>query len=162
MTTSLFSGHWGRAAVFVALFQSLSLAAEPRPYDYESGADDFIEARQALQNRDWSGALQTLQSLSERQPAIRETAEFHNLMGFAWRQIGPQHLPQSIDHYHQALRIEPSHVQAREYLGQAYLMMNRVDLAEDQLQRIEALCLSRRCDPWLSLHRAIEAHRPAR
>jgi tetratricopeptide (TPR) repeat protein len=156
------SGHWGRAAVFVALLQGLSVAADPRPYDYASGADDFIETRQALLNRDWSGAMQTLQNLSERNPAMHDSAEFHNLMGFVWRQKGPQYLPRSIEHYHQSLRIEPSHVQAREYLGQAYLMMNRVDLARDQLQRIESLCMSRRCDPWLSLNRAIESHAPPR
>lgn len=162
MHTTFFLGAWVHAAVFLALFQSLSVAADPRPYDYESGADDFIETRQALQNHDWSGALQTLQRLSEQNPTLHETAEFHNLMGFAWRQKGRDHLPQSIEHYHQALRLEPSHVQAREYLGQAYLMMNRVDLAQDQLQRIEALCMSRRCDPWVSLNRAIGSHTPPR
>lgn len=157
MPTNSFSGRWSRYAVLVALLQSLSASADPRPYDYASGADDFIEVRQALLNRDWSGAWQTLQRLSERDPGLRETSEFHNLSGFVWRQKGSEHLPRSIEHYQQALRIEPAHVQAREYLGQAYLMMNRIDLAQDQLRRIEALCLSRLCDPWVSLNRAIES-----
>jgi predicted Zn-dependent protease len=131
--------------------------AEPRPEAYWSGPDHYAQAREALQSRQWSHALELLQRLSHQMPSVTDEAEFHNLTGFALRQNNPSKLPDAIDHYQQALRIDPAHVQAREYLGQAYLMQGRADLAEEQLQRIEHHCLGRLCDSWRRLRAAIDA-----
>lgn len=131
--------------------------AEPRPEAYGSVPDHYANVRDALQGRQWSAALAALQQLAREMPPVTDEAEFHNLTGFALRQHDASRLPSAIEHYQTALRIEPSHVQARAYLGQAHLMQGRPDLAMEQLKAIEHHCQGRTCDAWQTLNRVIEA-----
>lgn len=135
----------------------VAVLAEPRPEPYGAGGDHFSETRQALQSQQWRQALGALQQLSREMPEITDDAEFHNLMGYSLRQASPSHLGASIDHYQQAIKLDPAHVQAREYLGQAYLLQGRPDLAREQLQQIERLCKGQACDAWRNLQRALQA-----
>jgi cytochrome c-type biogenesis protein CcmH/NrfG len=43
-------------------------------------------------------------------------------------------------HYNEALRIDPQHLAAREYLGEAYLMTGNVAKAKDLLAELGRLC----------------------
>lgn len=137
---------------------SLSALSEPRPEPYGGGADHFSDTRQALRSQQWSQAIEALKQLTREMPEIVDDAEFHNLMGYTLRQANPTNLGAAVDHYQQALRIDPGHVQAREYLGQAHLMQGRRDLAQAQLQAIERHCKGQDCQAWRNLHQAIEAH----
>ena len=148
--------------LIAAGFLPLTAGAEPRPDPYDSGADDFVETRQALRDRDWTRALAHLETVSRQSPEVIDRSEYHNLMGYTLRHLGPDRLDKAISHYQEALRIDPTHIQAREYLGEAYLSMNRIDLAQEQLNRIEATCLSQTCEPWQSLNQAILAHQGRR
>jgi len=139
------------------LLTCLSVHSEPRPEPYGEGADHFSDARQALQSLQWSQALAALQQLTREMPEITDDAEFHNLMGYALRQASPSNLGVAVDHYLQALRLDPAHVQAREYLGQAYLLQGRQDLAQDQLREIERYCKGQDCQAWRDLQQAIRA-----
>jgi tetratricopeptide (TPR) repeat protein len=132
--------------------------AEPRPEAYWAVPDHYAEVRTALQAARWPMALEALQQLSHRMPSVTDEAEFHNLMGFTLRQSGPQHLGRAVAHYQQALRFDPGHVQAREYLGQAFLMQGRADLAREQLGLIEKYCKGQQCPAWEALHHAIQVH----
>lgn len=146
----------GQTFMGLLLFQCLAAMAEPRPAPYEAGADHYTAARQALQDTLWPQALSALQQLAHEMPQITDDAEFHNLMGYTLRQLSPARLGAAIDHYQQALRIDPAHVQAREYLGQAYLKQDREDLAREQLQIIERLCGGQDCKEWRDLSQAIQ------
>ncbi|MDP1524185.1 MAG: tetratricopeptide repeat protein [Hydrogenophaga sp.] len=146
----------GQAFASFLLLACLTALAEPRPEPYSTGADVFSETRQALQSQQWLQALDALRQLSRVMPEITDDAEFHNLMGYSLRQASPSHLGAAVDHYQQALRLEPAHVQARAYLGQAYLMQGRPDLAREQLQHIEHLCKGQACETWRDLQRAIQ------
>ena len=160
------TGRAGRHAVRVlaclVLFPWLLATAEPRPAPYAAGADHFSDSREAIRAARWAQALDALQRLAREMPQMTQDAEYHNLMGYALRQQSPANLERSIEHYRTALRLDPSHVQAREYLGQAYLLQGREDLARDQLRAIEDLCKGRSCEEWRDLDRALEAHRARR
>lgn len=145
------------AWVIAAGLLPLTVGAEPRPDPYDSGTDDFVDTRRSLRDRDWTQALAHLETISRQNPEVIDRSEYHNLMGYTLRHLGPDRLDKAISHYQEALRIDPTHIQAREYLGQAYLTMNRIDLAQEQLKRIEATCLSQTCEPWQSLNQAILA-----
>jgi len=151
-----FRNSFGRSLAGLVLSQCLGAAAEPRPAPYEAGADHYGDTRQAIRNAQWPQALGTLQRLAREMPQTTQEAEYHNLMGYTLRQQSPANLALSIDHYRQALRLDPAHVQAREYLGQAYLLQGRKDLAREQLRAIEDWCKGRLCAEWQDLHRAIE------
>lgn len=141
----------------LVLLATAATQAEPRPEAYGSVPDHYANVRDALQARQWSTALDALQRLAREMPPVTDEAEFHNLTGFALRQHDASRLAAAIDHYQLALRIDPAHVQAREYLGQAYLMQGRMDLAQQQLQHIEHHCQGRSCEAWQDLNTAIEA-----
>ncbi|HEX6690811.1 MAG TPA: hypothetical protein VF110_06650, partial [Burkholderiales bacterium] len=42
--------------------------------------------------------------------------------------------------YNEALRIEPKHKGANEYLGEAYLMVNNLPKAKEQLSALDKIC----------------------
>lgn len=167
MNRPMTPAHWLAPRVRLAfgallLLHCLSVLSEPRPEPYGAGADQFSETRQALRSQQWLQALDALRQLTREMPEITDDAEFHNLMGYALRQASPSNLGVAVDHYQQALRLDPAHVQAREYLGQAYLMQGRQDLAREQLQAIERLCKGQDCQAWRDLHQAIQASAGAR
>lgn len=147
-----------QALAALVLLTSLFVLAEPRPEPYGEGADHFSDTREALQSRHWLQALDALRQLAREMPNIVEDAEFHNLMGYALRQASPWNLGNAIDHYQQALRLDPAHVQARAYLGQAYLMQGRLDLAQEQLQEIERYCKGQDCQAKRDLQQAMGLH----
>jgi hypothetical protein len=43
-------------------------------------------------------------------------------------------------HYNEALRIDPKNKGANEYLGEAYLMVNNLPKAKEQLATLDKLC----------------------
>jgi tetratricopeptide (TPR) repeat protein len=44
------------------------------------------------------------------------------------------------DYYAQALKIDPDHKGANEYLGELYLEIGAIDKAKRQLARLDAIC----------------------
>ena len=79
-----------------------------------------------------------------------------NYLGFAHRKAG--RLETGIGYYQRALAANPDYVLAREYLGEAYLTMGRLDLAEAQLAEIEARC-GDTCGTYFELADRIEDYR---
>ena len=47
----------------------------------------------------------------------------------------------SLQYYQQALAIDPRHLGAHEYIGEAYLMLNRPADAQQHLARLDSLCV---------------------
>ena len=145
------------------LFTALAVQAEPRRSElFESHADPYVTVRERMGQGQWQGALALLAQLASKQPGVLQDAEFHNLKGYALRQSDGRQLPLAIEHYLQALRLDPAHVEAREYLGQAYLLQGRLDLAEQHLREIEHHCKGRGCEAWQDLAQAIAKAQAAR
>ncbi len=78
-------------------------------------------------------ALDLLDTL--KQP---NTAKALNYRGYATRKLG--RTDEGIGYYLQAVKLDPNYAQVREYLGEAYVIKGRVDLAQAQLQTIKSLC----------------------
>jgi hypothetical protein len=51
--------------------------------------------------------------------------------------------------------LDPSYIQVREYLGEAYLIKGETDLAKAQLATIETLCGGETCEEYGTLEKAI-------
>ncbi len=81
-------------------------------------------------------------------------AEVLNYTGYSNRKAG--RLETGISYYHRALAVNPNYVQAREYLGEAYVLAGQVDLAKAQLQEIAWRCGSD-CETYRALEKAIAA-----
>ena len=77
-------------------------------------------------------------------------------MGYAYRNLGEMDL--SFSHYNQALKINPNHRQAHEYIGEAYLKVDKLDKALEHLARLEQIC-GKGCDDYQDLSKSIEAYK---
>ena len=61
-----------------------------------------------------------------------------NYRGYATRKLG--HTDEGITYYLKSVELDPAYPQVREYLGEAYVIEGKYDLAKDQLATIQKLC----------------------
>ena len=79
-------------------------------------------------------------------------------MGFATRKLG--NVDGALPYYARALALKPDYVQAREYLGEAFLAKGDVTKAAEQLGEIERYCGSQ-CVSFTKLKSQISAFEAA-
>jgi len=93
-------------------------------------------------------ALDVLDTLKNPQ-----TAKALNYRGYATRKLG--RTDEGIGYYLQSVKLDPNYAKVREYLGEAYVIKGRLDLAKDQLRRIEKICGGRSCEEYEDLAAAV-------
>jgi tetratricopeptide (TPR) repeat protein len=77
-----------------------------------------------------------------------------NYRGYATRKLG--RTDEGIGYYLKSVALDPSYKQVREYLGEAYVIEGKFDLAKDQLVTIEKLCGSKDCEYYEDLAGALK------
>ena len=83
-------------------------------------------------------------------------ADGFNWLGFAYRKTGK--LDPAFRAYKRALGLDPQHKGAHEYIGEAYLMANQPDKAEEHAKVLAQLCPSS-CEELTDLRAAIVAYK---
>jgi tetratricopeptide (TPR) repeat protein len=112
--------------------------------------DDLIEYSYALtQDERYEEALDILDILDNP-----NTARALNYRGYATRKLG--RTDEGIVYYLKSIALDPGYPQVREYLGEAYVIEEKFDLAKDQLAVIAKLCGSTECENYVKLARALE------
>jgi hypothetical protein len=122
-----------------------------------SGApvDPVLErAADASSRNDWVGAQAILKEGLARSP---NNAEYHNMYAYNLRKGPNPDMSLVFKHYNEALRLEPKHRGANEYLGEAYLMVNNLPKAKEQLGVLDRLCILS-CKEYSDLKRSIAAY----
>ncbi|WP_246702933.1 tetratricopeptide repeat protein [Starkeya sp. ORNL1] len=76
-----------------------------------------------------------------------------NYRGYATRKLG--RTDEGISYYLQSVALDPQYAQVREYLGEAYVIKGKLELARDQLKVIETLC-GTECEEYEDLDQAIK------
>ena len=117
---------------------------------------NFAQAKAAIEAQNYAAALPLLQQVVARDP---RTADAYNLMGYATRKSGDAN--GSLRYYTTALQIDPKHLGAHEYIGEAYLMLDRPQEAEQHLARLDSLCLFG-CSEYRMLKTAIAHYKAGR
>ncbi|RYG62485.1 tetratricopeptide repeat protein, partial [bacterium] len=92
-------------------------------------------------------ALEVLDTL--KQP---HTAKALNYRGYATRKLG--RTEEGIGYYLQSVKLDPRYARVREYLGEAYVIQGKPDLARQQLAVIETLC-GTSCEEYRDLKEAL-------
>lgn len=92
-------------------------------------------------------ALAMLDTLKDQ-----NTAEALNYRGYATRKLG--RTDEGISYYLKSVDLDPKYAKVREYLGEAYVVKGRIDLAKDQLNTIKTLC-GTGCEEYQDLNEAI-------
>jgi cytochrome c-type biogenesis protein CcmH/NrfG len=149
-------GIVGVLAALAVILGTSSALANLGADDEDSAADDpsFKEAAKAIQAQDWTKAITLLEKTLA---AHADSADSHNLLGYAYRKSG--NLDVAFKHYGEALKINPAHKPAHEYIGEAYLMVNDVARAEKHLAELQRLCSPIPCEELKELRRAIDQYK---
>lgn len=135
-----------------SIMTGVALAAPPDPVTRSGLTDpDMAEAERLIDQRRFDVALPLLEEAAKRMP---ESADVFSMLGFALRKLG--RLDESHARYQTALRIDPDHKGAREYLGELFLMRGEPDKAREQLTALERLCPTG-CEERAELEAAIKA-----
>jgi len=108
----------------------------------------------AAEKQDWKSAAATMKEAVEASPA---NADYHNLYAYSLRKGGADQMDLVFKHYNEALRIDPKHRGAHEYIGEAYLMVGNVAKAKEHLGQLDRLCFFG-CSEFNDLKRAISQH----
>jgi tetratricopeptide (TPR) repeat protein len=101
----------------------------------ESGDADYAEAIRARGEMDWDKMIAALDRVVARRP-WHDNA--HSLLGYGHRKLGDY--DKALHHYNIALELNPRHRDALNYMGVAYLSMDKVDMAEETLARLATVC----------------------
>lgn len=150
-----------RSIVLIAVLASGPAfpAADPGPGSASAPPDPVLEkAKPALERNDWAAAAAALRDGIARDASV---AEYHNLYAFALRSGANPPMDLVFKHYNEALRIDPKHRGAHEYLGEAYLMVGNLAKAKEHLGILDGLCTFG-CEEYTKLKNAIAAHEARR
>ena len=128
------------------------LAADTPPAREAETKDPVLEkAAEATKRQDWASAASILQSAISSNPS---NANYHNLYAYSIRKGANPDMNLVFKHYNEALRLDPKHRGAHEYIGEAYLMVGNVAKAKEHLGALDKLCFFP-CAEYNDLKRAI-------
>jgi Flp pilus assembly protein TadD len=128
-----------------------SVERRPKSPSYELG-------RKAVEGKDFKSSLAHLTNAAQETP---DDADVHNLLGYSYRKVGQ--FDKAVEHYRTALKLEPNHRGAHEYMGELYLETNRLAEAEKQLQALLKACpWFGKCEEREDLKAAIEKYKAAK
>jgi Flp pilus assembly protein TadD len=146
------------AAAALALALTGSVLANLGGTDDEAADDSNVkEAQKALQAQDWKAAIGLLEKAAAAHP---DSADVQNFLGYAHRKAG--NLDIAFQHYQAALKLNPQHKPAHEYIGEAYLMTNDLPKAEQHLAELQRLCTPIPCEELRELKRAVDEYKKAK
>jgi Flp pilus assembly protein TadD len=124
-------------------------SAPPPP----SVADRLTSARKAIEvPRTGTARCRELKRAARAEP---RNAEVHNLLGYSYRKQATPNITKAFEHYYIALRLDPKHKGAHEYIGEAYLMDKKPAEAEKHLAQLESICGNKTCPEYADLAKAI-------
>jgi tetratricopeptide (TPR) repeat protein len=123
---------------------------------------DYAAGLAAFEREDWPEVIKIMERVVAQEPWQDDA---YTRLGFAYRKQGDYE--HALEAYDKALKLNPHHRGALEYLGEAYLEMGRRGDAEAMLTRLAAAC--RRvapdggdwrddCEEWQDLSAALDAH----
>ena len=138
-------------SVFLAfVFLAFTTAGHAAGGNYSSNTDlkPIIEL---IEQGNFESAINLLHDELDVDP---DNPDIMALLGFSYRKT--QNYEDALTFYEWALKAEPDHRGANEYLGELYLETNQLDKAVEQLQILENLCRVD-CKEYSTLKEAIDS-----
>jgi len=139
----------------LALAAVLSVFALAGPALAMSNSDEvkLEDVEKLIAAEDYRGAVMKLDEYTMASPW---DADGFNLLGYSKRQLGAY--DEAKEAYDRALRLDPEHRGAMEYLGELYLKTGQSQEAEKLLQQLETIC-GTDCAEYRELAKAIADRR---
>ena len=114
---------------------------------------DYNAAMKAVKARDWSQVVVRMNAYVARNP---NDADAWNELAHAYLKTGD--LDSAFTNYDRALKIDPRHRNAHEYLGEAYLQAHDLTRAEAELRVLDGLCFLP-CEQYSDLKKEIARYK---
>jgi Flp pilus assembly protein TadD len=131
-------------------------STESTPAAAPAKVDRMASGRAAIKSSDWKKAISELSAAVKEQPG---NADAHNLLAFSFRKQATPDLPKAFEHYNTALKLNPNHKGAHEYIGEAYLMDKQPAKAEEHLARLKTICGGTACEEYEDLAKSLVAYK---
>ena len=138
-TSSSSGSSGGDGAVKSNYQKAVKLIKHAKKYE-KKGKTDKAEKR-------YKKALKLLTKENKKKPNNADTL---NYLGFTTRKLGD--FENGEKYYLEGLAVEPNHIGINEYLGELYVVTNRIELAKERLS-VLANC---NCDEYNELKEIIE------
>jgi tetratricopeptide (TPR) repeat protein len=116
---------------------------------------EYTAGVKAIESKDFARAMTLLEVAVQRTP---DDADAWNYLAYATRKNGDP--AKAIPLYEKALALDPRHLGAHEYIGEAYLDLNDLPKAKEHLARLNKLCLLS-CEEYRDLKKAVQAYEKA-
>jgi tetratricopeptide (TPR) repeat protein len=135
-----------------------SVTADPGKPSSAAVQEDptYVEGVNAVKRGNYAAAIPLFEAVIAKDD---RNANAFNWLAYSTRQSGDA--AKAIPIYQKALAIDPKHRGAHEYIGEAYLMLDRPQEAEQQLARLDSLCLFG-CSEYRMLKTAIANYKAGR
>jgi len=141
-------------AAALAVAAALPCHAVESDTDPQAAADpDYAAGKKAIEAKNWGAAIESFGKAERRAP---DSADIQNYLGYAHRNAGK--LDAAFQHYQRALKLDPRHRGAHEYIGEAYLMVKNLAKAEEHLAVLDRLCLLP-CEEYSDLKAKVAAYK---
>ena len=147
-----------RPLILAGLLSAGTVLAAGDPVTSEPKDPVLEQAAAATKRQDWAGAAGMLRDALAKDP---NNAGYHNLYAYSIRKGANPDMNLVFKHYNEALRIDPKHRGAHEYIGEAYLMVGNVAKAKEHLGQLDKLCFFG-CTEYTDLKKSIAQHETKR
>ncbi len=123
---------------FFALLFSVVVSSHGWAMSFGSDdAPDMKSIKEVVDKKDFAKAIEDLQVFL-KEDKNQNNADAWNLLGFSHRNSG--NFGEAATAYDKALEIDPNHLDAIEYQGELFLMMQDMDKAKENAMKLKALC----------------------
>jgi Flp pilus assembly protein TadD len=121
-------------------------------FSQKESAPSLQEIKRTIDSQKYSEAVTELKLFIKNNP---KNADAYNYLGFSYRKSG--NLPEAFKAYEKALEIDPRHLGAHEYLGEAYLQKKEPEKAKATLNKLKGICGN--CAEARDLEKAIATYK---
>jgi len=118
----------------------------------DSSGPSMADARALVKAQKWKSAISVLKTIVADDS---RNADALNLLGFSLRKSGDMKNAEGF--YLKALKLNPKHKGANEYLGELYVETGHIDKARERLETLAKLCGNTTCEEYEDLEKAIAA-----
>ncbi len=139
--------------VLAFIIGSASMTAALSDGGYKEENSPLAPYHELIEAQDYQAAIDELTVALAEKP---DDADLLNLLAFSQRKL--TRYDEAMVNYQKALKIEPKHLGANEYLGELYLQLDQPEQAEERLQVLDKACFFG-CDEYDKLKQAIKTYR---
>ena len=146
---NLRSTAWTAGVLAFALLCSPAVFGDANVTSPPVNNADFDIGSDAVKSKNWDQAVYHLNIAAKAEPT---NADAQNLLGYAYR--NQRKFDLAFKHYGEALRLNPQHRGAHEYMGEAYVIVGDKAKAQQHLAALERIC-GKGCEEYQDLAKAI-------